>query len=156
MGFSSQPQLIIGVTADEIVKLVSNTEKFDKYDERGNKTGETGSETTITLSAVVNDIIKKIDGKTIFSDSIAELLEIVDSPYVINEFGVFNTSYYDSIQLNEVIIGIMIGKIDVMQNELINIDSEIFTKTSDEFKKLVLNKFSLDLTPKIFLYSNAG
>lgn len=155
MGFSSKPKMIIGVNADTIVKVNTKTETFEKYDERGNKTGKTGTDTKITLTATVNGVEKSKNGEKIWCETISELLEIFDEPN-LNKFGVINTIYDGEYTVEDTIIGIPIATVDVMENETSEVDPETFNNAWEAVKVICKEKFGVDVEPKIFLYANAS
>lgn len=157
MGFSAKPMIIVGITADEIIKLDVKTDTYEKYDVRGNKTGQIGTDTKITIHATVNDISKTEDASNeIYCYEIASLLEIIDSPN-LGHFGVFDMIYEGTHTLETHVIGIPIAKIDVTNGDLFEEVDPITLSDAIRGVKLECNeKFGIDVEPRLFLYGNAS
>ena len=155
MGVSVTPKLVIGVKSSTLVKSEVTDETFDVHDERGNKTGETATESTKTIY-LINEPVKKVKDEG-YLEEITELLGLEDYP---NDgvFGFHNTDYETDDYLETGIVGICVATLsDVMYGSQIKEVEELtLGETIALVRTVIKAKYGVDVEPSIFLYANVG
>jgi hypothetical protein len=158
MGFSATPLVIIGVEASKIVDFVAKEESFEKFDERGNKTGGIGKEMKYTLSATVDGKKVSETDNRLYSDSVCSLLDLPelysDSK---KELGVFSVNNYDGKKdIDDDVIGVIVLSVDVMTNETVSSEESDISSLLTIVRQKIKNKFGVDVAPKLFLNGNGS
>ena len=161
MGFSAKPIVIVGVKASEVVSLENKSESFDKHDERGNKTGETGTDTKIVLSATVEGEKVTSSNKKVYSDSVSSLLDLPDIYSSRDKengtLGVFTANGYgDEEDIDSNIIGIVALQVDVMTSEIDSVEGVSVDSMQTIVRQKIKGKFGVDVKPQLFLYGNGS
>lgn len=155
MGFSAKPKVYVGVTLGEVMSMERKTETYDKYDERGNKTGQTGTDTKLILSATVNGISRSVETTRLYVDTVGELLGLSDSPN--KGLGLHSLHYEEESDLDNNIVGIALTEVDVNYGPTIGVvDNDLLQGAIRMVKEYCKEKYGVEVEAKIYLYANAS
>jgi len=165
MSSSNSTKIVIGVQASEFLEIECEEKKFELHDVKSGKaTGRFQTDVNYYLVnkktkdkiLLVKDSYSKY-GYKIYSESVAEILNLNSEPNE-GEFGVKHVgSYYTATQLDHIIVGRFVKYLSPQSTDC-GFDSLTFLKISSMFElaKEDLLKMGCDAKVKIFFDNYIG
>ena len=153
MGINVKPKLVIGVLASEVIKHKQINVEFEKYDERGHKTGEVGVDVKHELRVSIGDDNKVMTESKIYSDLVSDILEIEESPYKLNTMGTFNLNEIkDEYGIDDFVVGMAVIEFDAMYDATFgNIPFNELHTAVNKVNQYIENKYGTNSLAKIYL-----